>query len=335
MSNVFENCVNSKHNLECSGVYVVYNIQNQVIYVGKAKNLKKRLLSYTRGDVSTKTFAMIYAADRIELQYTKNETEALILESELIKKYKPRYNILLKDDKEMTFIKISANHSYPAIGSVRLRKNLKVDKTSYFGPFTSSDLMRKMLNLTRKTFQLRDCSDIMFSNRTRPCIQYDIKECTAPCVNFVSKEDYSTQVKDAKSFLSGDYEKTIKTYERAMQIASKNMNFELAASMRDKIQMLKDFASVPQDVHYINCDIIAYASNESNTRFIFGVVVIRKKIEINRFFQHLDAPEGVEIEEVVANFLENYYLTNEMPTSILLDLEALQKRKLFDYLDYC
>jgi len=334
MSNVFANCINSNQNLDRSGVYIVYNIDNQVIYVGKAKNLKRRLLSYTRGDVSTKTFAMIYAADRIELKYTKNETEALILESELIKKHKPRYNILLKDDKEMTFIKISANHPYPAISSVRLQKNLKFDKTSYFGPFTSSDLMRKMLNLTRKTFQLRDCSDSMFSNRTRPCIQYDIKECTAPCVNFVSKEEYLTQVKDAKNFLSGDYEKTIKTYEKAMQIASKNMNFELATSLRDKVKMLKDFAFVPQDVHYINCDIITYASNEDNTQFVFGVIVIRKKIEINRFIQHVQVPEGTEVEEVVANFLENYYLINEMPASILLDLEALQKKKLFDYFEY-
>ncbi|QDY69759.1 excinuclease ABC subunit UvrC [Qingshengfaniella alkalisoli] len=218
------------------GVYRMLDAQNRVLYVGKARNLKARVSSYARPTGHTHRIArMISETTSMMFLTTRTETEALLLEQNLIKQLKPRYNVLLRDDKSFPHILIAKHHAYPQIVKHRGKK---ADRGSYFGPFASAGAVNRTLNQLQKVFLLRNCSDSVFESRTRPCLQYQIKRCCAPCVDYVSKDEYAQLVTDAERFLSGRSTNIQAELAEQMEDASNALEFERAAALRDRIKAL-------------------------------------------------------------------------------------------------
>ena len=210
------------------GVYCMQDEQGKVIYVGKAKNLKKRVASYFNRSQSgsSKTQVMIKQIANIEITVTRTENEALILENNLIKSYKPRYNILFRDDKSYPYIYLSTEHEYPYFS---YHRGALKGKGKYFGPYPGAGSVRRTLNLIQKLFLIRSCEDSVFANRSRPCLQYQIKRCSAPCVGYISKQDYQRDIEHATLFLEGKNEEVSKALTEPMQRSSDALEFEVAA----------------------------------------------------------------------------------------------------------
>lgn len=218
------------------GVYRMIDAKGDVLYVGKAKNLKNRVTSYAvKGAYSTRIFRMISLTANMEVISTRSEAEALLLEANLIKKYKPRYNILLKDDKSYPYIVMTDSHPYPRITKYR---GAQKKGESYFGPFASAGAVNHSLALLQKAFLLRPCADTIFKNRSRPCLQYQIKRCSAPCVGKISEDDYATLVRQAKDFLSGKNREVQEAISEEMKRYSDAFDYEKAAQCRDRIRAL-------------------------------------------------------------------------------------------------
>jgi len=219
------------------GVYMMKSEKGHVIYVGKAKSLRKRVASYflkTAGQ-STKTASLVSHISDIDYMVTSSEVEALILENNLIKRHRPRYNVILRDDKNYPYLRLSSEE-YPKLTVVR---GIKKDKAWYFGPYTSATSMRETLRLIRRVFPIRACSDEAFRGRKRPCLNYQIGRCLAPCVGFVSKEDYEGIVNDIRMFLEGKNRELARALGRKMAEASEMLDFESAAKIRDRINAVK------------------------------------------------------------------------------------------------
>ena len=200
------------------GVYRMLSDKAEVLYVGKAKALKKRVLSYTSvNKLPVRLQRMVAQTTKMEFVHTHTEVEALLLESNLIKKLKPRYNILLRDDKSFPYIQITNHHDYP---QVTKHRGARKSKGEYYGPFASAGAVNRTIEILQRVFKIRNCSDNVFSNRTRPCLQYHIKRCTAPCVDYVSKDDYAEQVEQARQFLNGQSNAIQETFATLMNKAS-------------------------------------------------------------------------------------------------------------------
>lgn len=220
------------------GVYKMLDEQGVVLYVGKALNLKKRVSSYfSRTAQSSKTRSLIIQIKQIEVTVTSSETEALILENSWIKLFKPKYNILLRDDKSYPFIYLSEHPLFPSISLVRRKK--KPNSTHYFGPYPSTASVYKTLHLIYKLFKIRNCTDMYFNARSRPCLQYQIKRCTAPCVHLISQTHYQQAVADTKRFLQGKSQQILDDLTVRMQTAVDNLAYEEAALLRDQIKHLR------------------------------------------------------------------------------------------------
>ena len=222
-----------------SGVYKFIGVRNVPIYIGKAKNIKKRVGSYFRDnkDKSKKLLNLINEANHLDLTITNTELEALLLEQHLIKELRPKYNVQFKDDKGYPWIRIESSKEFPAISSYLGKKE---EKNTYFGPYPSSYAVGEALSLIQKTFKLRNCSDSFFKNRTRPCMQYEIGRCSAPCVGFINKDDYLEEVKATEKLLQGKSEELVNQFYSLMDESSKIKSYERAASYRDKISALRD-----------------------------------------------------------------------------------------------
>lgn len=220
------------------GVYKMLDAQGDVLYVGKALNLKKRVGSYfSRSAQSHKNRALISQIARVSVTITRSETEALILENAWIKLFQPKYNILLRDDKSYPFIYISEHPAFPSIGIVRRKR--KPNATNFFGPYPSTAAVYKTLNLIHKLFKIRNCSDAYFSARSRPCLQYQIKRCSAPCVHLIAPVHYQQAVTDARRFLQGKSQQILEDLSERMQAAVDHLAFEEAAMLRDQINHLR------------------------------------------------------------------------------------------------
>jgi excinuclease ABC subunit C len=221
------------------GIYCMKNNNDKVIYIGKAKNLKKRVSSYfNRADSAPiKTQVMMKQVNDIDVTITETESEALILENNLIKEYKPKYNIIFRDDKSYPYIYLTTTHKFPRFNYYR--GSLK-GKGKYFGPFPSAGSVKKALNLIQKLFLIRSCEDSVFANRSRPCLQYQIKRCSAPCVNYITKEDYQSDIDNAVLFIEGKKEKIIKRLTVPMQIAADELDYEKAVKLRDQIRSVRE-----------------------------------------------------------------------------------------------
>ncbi|MCB1563389.1 MAG: excinuclease ABC subunit UvrC [Alphaproteobacteria bacterium] len=228
------------------GVYRMLGAGGEALYVGKAKSLKKRVLSYTQGGrLPVRLQRMVALTKSMEFIHTATEAEALLLESNLIKKLKPRYNILLRDDKSFPYILLTGDHDFPQVVKHR---GAQKRKGRYYGPFAGAGEVNRTITALQKVFMLRNCSDSVFANRTRPCLQYHIKRCTAPCVGKVGKDEYAAQVAEAEAFLEGKSSQIQERYAAIMQEASAAENFEKAALYRDRIKALS-FVQGHQDIN--------------------------------------------------------------------------------------
>ena len=263
--------VNLKRVPTTPGVYKFF-CKKEIIYIGKAKNLKKRVSSYFGSSFKDrKTSQIKFLTDHIETFTTKNEVEALLLEQTLIKENKPKFNILLRDDKTYPYIYFSANHDYPGIYLKRTRK--AVD-SNYFGPFVSSGAVKKSIKEIQKIFKVRNCNDSTFANRTRPCIEYQMKRCSAPCINKVSKTDYFEDIQSAKSYLSSSDTQTINRLNKDIKRAADNLDYEKAAEIRDKLKrlsLLREEQSVVTKA--IDLDIFAVAHKHAYIGI--SIIVVR------------------------------------------------------------
>jgi excinuclease ABC subunit C len=223
---------------ERPGVYRMYDTAGNVLYVGKARNLKKRVTSYFRkSGLAPKTEALVARINSIEVTITGSETEALLLEQNLIKSLRPPYNILLRDDKSYPYIYLSSHDDYPSLTFRRGRT--KKGGGTWYGPFPSSGAVKESLNILQKIFRIRSCSESYFRNRTRPCLQYQINRCTAPCVGFISPEDYREDMRHATMFLEGKNPAILQDLMAAMETTAKNLEFEKAGVYRDQINHLR------------------------------------------------------------------------------------------------
>ncbi|MEQ9240637.1 excinuclease ABC subunit UvrC [Roseovarius indicus] len=298
------------------GVYRMLDAQARVLYVGKARNLRARVSNYARPTGHTPRIArMILETASMMFLTTSTETEALLLEQNLIKQLKPRYNVLLRDDKSFPNIMVTKAHPYPMI---KKHRGAKTEKGAYYGPFASAGAVNRTLAQLQKVFQLRNCSDSMFESRTRPCLQYQIKRCTAPCVGYISEEEYGAQVRDAERYLSGrstDVQEKLKTQ---MMDASESMEFERAAALRDRIKALTQVQTAqginPRTV--TEADLLAL--HLENGQACVQVFFIRagQNWGNNDFYPRVGA--DVEEAEVLEAFLGQFYDNKEPPRQVIL-----------------
>ena len=254
------------------GVYKFFN-ETEIIYIGKAKNLKKRVSSYFGESYKDrKTSQIKFLTDKVETFTTKNEVEALLLEQTLIKENKPKFNILLRDDKTYPYIYFSLDHDYPGI---YLKRTKKAVNSNYFGPFVSSGAVKKSIKEIQKVFKLRNCNDSTFSNRSRPCIEFQMKRCSAPCVKNIRKIDYFEDVESAKSYLSSSDSQTIELLKSDIEKASNKLDFEKAADIRDKLKRI-ELIREEQSVVTVARDIDIFSVHSENNYIGISIIVVRK-----------------------------------------------------------
>ena len=312
------------------GIYKMIDENGEVLYVGKAKNLKKRVSSYSKlNNQSQRILNMISLVRKVELSITSTEAEALLLESNVIKANKPKFNILLKDDKSFPSILLTSNHDFPQIKKHRGRKS---QKGYYFGPFSSAGSVNRSLDALQKGFLLRNCTDNVFKLTTKPCLQYQIKRCTAPCVGLVSRKDYQIQVDQAKNFLNGDSDKIKEIFAEKMQEYSSNLDFENAAVWRNKIRALTSIQSFQSvNINEIgNVDIIAVYRKLNKTSINISFMRNGSNFGDHNFF--LSHPLEVKIDEIMLEFLSQFYENKIPPKEIIVSHEPKDKSLLIEAL---
>ena len=298
------------------GVYRMLNTNSEVLYVGKARNLKNRVSNYARDyGHSARIARMIFETASMMFLTTRTETEALLLEQNLIKQLKPRYNVLLRDDKSFPNILISTEHDYPQL---KKHRGKKTEKGSYFGPFASSGAVNRTVNQLQKVFLLRNCTNAMFESRTRPCLQYQIKRCAAPCVAKVNRETYLDLVNDAKRFLEGKTTSVQADLARDMAAASDAMEFERAAALRDRIKALTQVQTSqginPRGV--TEADVVALHLDHGQA--CVQVFFIRANQSWGNRDFYPKTGSGAEEPEILEAFLTQFYDDKEPPRMILL-----------------
>lgn len=298
------------------GVYRMLNAASEVLYVGKARNLKARVSNYARPSGHSGRIArMIHETASMMFLTTRTELEALLLEQNLIKQLKPRYNVLLRDDKSFPNILISSEHPYPQI---KKHRGKKAEKGAYFGPFASAGAVNRTLNQLQKVFLLRNCSDSVFDSRTRPCLQFQIKRCSAPCVAKITSDGYATLVDDAKRFLEGKSTSVQADLAKAMTEASEAMEFERAAALRDRIKSLTQVQQTqginPQGVS--EADVVALHLEHGQACVQVFFIRANQSWGNRDFYPKTGA--GAEEPEIMEAFLTQFYDDKDPPRLILL-----------------
>ncbi|MEP3687330.1 MAG: excinuclease ABC subunit UvrC [Sulfitobacter dubius] len=301
------------------GVYRMLDAESRVLYVGKARNLRARVSSYARPTGhSGRISRMIANTASMMFLTTKTETEALLLEQNLIKQLKPKFNVLLRDDKSFPNILVTADHDYPQI---KKHRGAKKEKGSYYGPFASAGAVNRTLNQLQRVFLLRDCSNSMFDSRTRPCLQHQIKRCSAPCVGKISAEEYRQTVRDAERFLSGKSTDIQSRLAQDMAEASEAMEFERAAALRDRIKALTQVQTAqginPQGVN--EADIIAL--HMEGGQACVQVFFIRANQNWGNRDYYPRVGADVDAAEVLEAFIGQFYDTREPPRQLILSNE--------------
>jgi excinuclease ABC subunit C len=298
------------------GVYRMLNAASEVLYVGKARNLRNRVSNYARPTGHTARIArMIHETASMMFLTTRTETEALLLEQNLIKQLKPRYNVLLRDDKSFPNILIPTDHAFPMI---KKHRGKRTEKGHYFGPFASAGAVNRTLNQLQRVFLLRNCSDAMFSGRSRPCLQYQIKRCAGPCVGKISAEDYATLATDAKRFLEGKTTDVQAALAAEMTKASEALEFERAAALRDRIKALTQVQSAqginPRGVSEADVIALHLEAGQACVQLFF--------IRANQSWGNRDfyprTPAGAEEPEIMEAFITQFYDDKEPPRQLLL-----------------
>ncbi|MEO0632918.1 MAG: excinuclease ABC subunit UvrC [Pseudomonadota bacterium] len=298
------------------GVYRMLDAESRVLYVGKARNLRARVSNYARpSGHSARIARMISLTTSMMFLTTRTETEALLLEQNLIKQLKPKFNVLLRDDKSFPNILVTGDHAYPQI---KKHRGAKKQKGSYHGPFASAGAVNRTLNQLQKVFLLRNCSDAMFDSRTRPCLQYQIKRCSGPCVGLISEEDYAATVRDAQRFLRGKTTDIQAKLASEMQAASEDMAFERAAALRDRIKALTQVQTAqginPKGV--TEADVVALHLDSGQACVQVFFIRAGQNWGNRDFYPRVGA--DVDAAEVLEAFLGQFYDTKEPPRQVIL-----------------
>lgn len=304
------------------GVYQMLGENNEVLYVGKAKNLQKRIASYFSSRVQDlKTASLVKQIHNIDVTLTNTENEAVLLECNLIKKYKPRYNVLLRDDKSYPYILITTAHPFPRIDTYR---GVRKKNVALFGPYPSATAVRETINLLQKIFRLRTCVDSFFATRSRPCLLYQIGRCTGPCVGLISSSEYQEHVQLAMLFLQGKSNHVIDLLQTQMENAAQQLDYEGAARYRDQINRLRQI----QDRQYVNvdggnADVIGFALQAGVV--CIQLLTIREGVLLGSRAYFPTVPPHSEIEEVMTAFLTQHYLLHpshieSIPSQIILSM---------------
>ena len=311
------------------GVYVMHDKDDTIIYVGKAVSLKNRVRSYFRKTNKTERIKkMVSLIDHFEYIVVDNEAEALILECNLIKKNRPKFNVLLKDDKTYPYIKIDVKSDYP---TVVITRRLINDGAKYFGPYANPGAAKEMVDFIKQKYKIRQCRD--YKNRTRPCLNYHIKRCLAPCMGYVTPEEYKKQIDEIIDLLEGKTDKILKELDRQMQETSSKLDFEKAAELRDR-KLAIERASSKQKVSNIsenNIDVIGLYKSELEV--CIEIFFVRGSKMIGRehyFFLEL---KDMEDSEILSGFIKQYYLENpNIPSKIMLREELPEKEVIEQWL---
>lgn len=317
------------------GVYLFKDAKGVVLYVGKAKNLKKRVSSYfsKRRDSRPQVEFLLKRVTDIDFIITDTEKEALLLENTLIKKHRPRYNILLRDDKSYVSIRIGAEHAYPGI---LLTRRIRKDGALYFGPYDSGIAAREAVENITRYFRVRSCTDGEFANRVRPCLKFDIGRCTAPCIDRVSADDYAAQVEEAKFFLKGQSRELIRILDSKMRIASENLQYEEAARLRDAISMLKGLVEKQKVVKHGGGDKDIVGIAREAERVALCLLKIKNGALVGRNLFYL-TDNFLDDSKVMNQFLSQHYndqysippriIVSHLPESTGLLEEVLSEKK--------
>ncbi len=327
MGNIQRGLENLKRHIKVApekpGVYRMIDENEKVLYVGKAKNIKKRIVAYSHiNKLPVRLQRMVSEIHRMEFIIVENEAKALLLENELIKKLEPKYNILLKDDKTFPHLVIDVESDFPALRKYRGKRN---DKSKYFGPFASVLAVNNVLDTVQKAFLLRSCQDYVFHNRERPCLQYQIKRCSAPCVGKISREDYHKLVREAVDFLDGKNTKIQEELSQKMQEASDNLEFEKAVVLRDRIRALTNVQNGTM-VEYANinsCDFVALA--RKGNMVCIQVFFIRSGQNCGNVPYFPKQIQDAEDGEILEAFLSSFYGEHVPPKEIVLSMELENK----------
>lgn len=300
------------------GVYRMLSEKGQILYVGKAKDLRNRVSSYFRSNIAnSRTYALVKQIREVQITVTNTEAEALLLENNLIKQHKPRYNILLKDGKGYPYIYVSDKQDYPRI---QFYRGSRKQPGQYFGPYPSVGAVRQTLHLMKKLFKARQCEDSYYANRSRPCLEYQIKRCSAPCVGLISEQDYRESINHAIQFLQGRTEDVITDLVSKMEIAAQSLDFEKAAEYRDLIENLRQI-SQQQYVSGGNSNVDVVALHLESGLASLQVFTIRNGNNLGNRNFFPDLPDDdVQEDEVMASFLAQYYLNHDIPAEILLSV---------------
>ena len=305
------------------GVYRMLNDKGEILYVGKAKNLPNRLKSYiSEKNHIIRTERMLSQTKKLEITTTSNESEALLLEANLIKKHKPKFNILLRDDKSFPFIFIGNKDVWPQI---RRHRGKKTKEGFYFGPFASAGSANWTIKMIQKIFHLRVCDDTVFKNRERPCILYQIKRCSGPCVGYVEKEEYKKTVDDAIEFVSGKSRKIQKSLSDQMEKASEDLDFEKAVILRDRIKSLNIIQSSQRinEANLIEADVIAGYKESGKTCIQVFFYRSKQNWGNQAFFPKHDPDES--LSNILNSFVSQFYENKSVPSSIIISEEIKEK----------
>lgn len=309
------------------GVYRMYDAKGDVIYVGKARNLKSRVSNYTRAWGHTARIAtMISLTANMEFVTTATEAEALLLEANLIKKLKPRFNVILRDDKSFPYILIARDHGVAQLVKHRGARNRK---GSYFGPFASAGAVNRAINTLQKAFLLRTCTDSVYANRTRPCLLYQIKRCAAPCVSYIAPEPYAELASEAEAFLNGKSQVVKAELAKQMEEAAENLDFERAATYRDRIQAMSFVTQTqginPQGVE--EADVFGLSQEGGQT--CIQVFFFRSFQNWGNRAYYPKADRSHEAAEIMASFLAQFYDDKPIPDLVLLSHD-IEERELLE-----
>jgi excinuclease ABC subunit C len=305
------------------GIYRMLNSKNEILYVGKAKNLPNRLKSYvSEKNHIIRTERMLSQTKKIEITTTSNESEALLLEANLIKKYKPKFNILLRDDKSFHFIFIGNNEKWPQI---KKHRGKKTKEGFFFGPFASAGSANWTIKMIQKIFHLRVCDDTVFKNRKRPCILYQIKRCSGSCVGYINNDEYKQTVDNAIEFVSGRSRKIQKNFSKQMEKASEELDFEKATILRDRIKSLNIIQSSQRinEANLVEADVIAGYKESGKTCIQIFFYRSKQNWGNQAFFPKHDPDEN--LKEVLKSFIVQFYENKSIPKSIILNEEINEK----------
>ncbi len=322
------------------GVYIMHGEKDEIIYVGKAVSLKNRVRQYFQSsrNKGVKIEQMVTHITRFEYIITDSELEALVLESNLIKEHRPKYNTMLKDDKSYPFIKVTVQEAYPR---VLFARRMKKDKNRYFGPYTSAGAVKDVIELVRKLYQVRSCSRTLPRDckKDRPCLYYHMKQCAGPCTGEVSQEDYRENIQKVLRFLNGDFQDTVSQLTEKMQKASEEMRFEDAAECRDLIQSIQKIGQRQKITAYgeEDRDIIAVAMDESldlrEQDAVVQIFFMRSGKMIGRDHYYLRVAKGDTKEQVLSSFLKQFYAgTPFIPREIMLQADVEDREIIEEWL---